>query len=117
LLAAFAVIAGTASVEAVKERSFRGVQKPPTGWDNNVSEVNTRPLLVSLGRRGNQQASKRDPLDGGQTAMALGGRPQWCGTPDLAKLSVQGLRRLVEMISSRFLTQMLKEHGPQCSNR
>ncbi len=48
-------------------------------------------------------------------SQALGGWPWQCGTPGLAPLYVQGLRRLVETISYRCLTQMVKEHSPQCS--
>jgi hypothetical protein len=37
LLAMSAGVAGTASVVAVEERSSQDVQKPPAGWDKNVS--------------------------------------------------------------------------------
>jgi hypothetical protein len=42
-----------------------------------------------------------------------GGLPRWRGLPGWASAAVQALRRLTAMTSSRDMTGMVKERGPQ----
>jgi hypothetical protein len=111
-----AVSAGTAdttSVEAVKEQSSQGVQKPPV-WVGQKQFLGACWTASEVIRRTYQQVFKQDPLTCWRatsevTLLVPGGRLRRCRMPCWAVSLMQGFRRLVEMIFSRVLARRVKE--------
>jgi hypothetical protein len=108
-------------VEAGKELSAWGMQKPSPGWEKNSSQANSR-LLCYDGEdinRSENEASLVTARPPGWAAARVAVAP-WPGSlqrhrrlSGMASTVVHALRRLTAMISSRCLTRRVKARGPR----
>ncbi len=96
---------GTASVEAVKVMPVPGVQKPPRLVGKRFWDC----LIAASERKVETSGSENDT----RLVAELSGQPRLRGLPGLASDAVKALRQLTVMTSSRDLTPMVKERGPQ----
>ncbi len=114
-----AVSAGTVditSVEAVKEQSSHGIQKPPV-WVGQKRFLGACWTASEVRRRRYQQVFKQDPLTWRRTTNVVtllvpGGWLWRYRMPCWAMSFMQSFRRLVEMISSHVLGRRVKERKP-----
>ncbi len=102
---------GTTSVEAVKAPLVPGVQKPPCQVGKRFRDQ----LMAALEEKVKKPADlKTRPAWLRQDYLGEpGSLPRRRRLPGSASSAVQALRRLTVMTSSRDLTRMVKERGPQ----
>jgi hypothetical protein len=104
---------GTASVEAVKASAGPGHAKISSPGRKTVPGPSCGGAEEEEGEETSGSENKTRLVAAGPPGREPGGLPQRRGLPDVVSAAVQGLGQLMATTSSRDLTRIVKEQGPQ----